>query len=145
MEIELNSARTANVAFIEVSAGVRYWEDTYINGVADDDGQIPLRNGDLWCPVIDLQTGEVNGWPTGMVADVHYKVCDDGEYWLQDENGARVAKWDGYYVPDDILCVGENGYGDYIIFKIGADGKVTGWKTPVIKADEWTAVQADSQ
>lgn len=126
--------------FIEVSAEVRYWEDAYLNGRADVEGKIPLRTGLLWAPVIDLETGKVECWPEGVSADVYYKVCDQGEYWLMDAVKARVAKWKGYYVPDDILCVGDNGYGDYIIFKIGQDGVVIGWKKPAINPEQWVPV-----
>lgn len=124
-------------AFIEVSAEVRYWEDASIDGVEDTDGKIALRKGDLWEPVIDLGTGAVKGWPVGVTADIHYKVCDAGEYWLQDANGKRVAKWGGYYVPNDFLCPNDNGYGDYIIMKINGDGNVDGWKSPHIDPEEW--------
>lgn len=124
-------------AYIEIEAGVRYWEDAYLNGQDDSCGTIPLRRGDAWCPTIELATGRVLGWPEGMTADIHYKVCDQGLYWLLDEAKQRIARWSGYYVPNDILCVGDNGYGDYIIFKIGGDGLITGWTAPGIDNDQW--------
>jgi len=129
-----------NVRFIEVDAGVRYWEDASIDGQEDTEGKIPLRNGDGWCPKIDIFTGRVDGWPNGVSADIHYKVCDAGEYWLLDDKKARVAKWCGYYVPDDFLCVGGRGYGDYIILKIGKDGVIENWKTPAIDEEKWFSV-----
>ena len=120
--------------YIELSAGVRYWEDATVNGVEDSDGTlVPFRNGENWCPVIRLSDGMVMDWPQGTTADIHYKVCDAGEYWLQDANRKRVAKWTGYYVPDAFLCHGDNGYGDYIIFKVGADGLIEKWKMPEIR------------
>jgi len=125
-------------SLLVVDAGVRYWEDATVNGVDDEDGTlIPHRNGERWQPAIDLATGEILDWPTGTTADVHYKVCDDGEYWLADETGKRLWKRKGYYVPDDLLCVGDRGYGDYIIFKVDADGKIVGWKRPKIDAADW--------
>lgn len=123
--------------FIEVSAEVRYWEDAYLNGEEDAEGKIPLRNGVLWEPVIELETGQVQNWPEGVTADVHYKVCDQGEYWLLGAAKQRLAKWKGCYVPNDILCVGDNGYGDYIIFKVGGDSAVIGWKKPSLDAEQW--------
>lgn len=123
--------------FVEVSAEVRYWEDADLNGTTDVEGKIPLRRGDLWEPVIELATGRVLNWPDGTAADIHYKVCDAGEYWLLDESKSRIAKWRGYYVPNDFLCVGDNGYGDYIIFKIGEDGLIAGWRPPYVDEDEW--------
>jgi hypothetical protein len=123
--------------FIEISAEVRYWEDAYLNNEEDTDGKIPLRNGVLWEPIIDLQTGRIQNWPDGVTADIHYKVCDQGEYWLLDESEQRIAKWKGHYVPDDILCVGEDGYGDYIIFKVAVDGTIIGWTIPSLNAEQW--------
>ncbi len=79
--------------FIEVCADVRYWYDATVNGAEDTNGTlIPFRKGNSWGAVIRLADGQVMNWPEGMEADIHYKVCDDGEYWLQDESGKRIAK-----------------------------------------------------
>ena len=51
------------VKYIEVNAGVRYWEDATLNGEEDAEGKIPLRKGDDWCPIIELATGRVPEWP----------------------------------------------------------------------------------
>jgi hypothetical protein len=128
--------------YIEVEAEVRYWEDASVNGQEDTDGTLmPFRFGDKWCPVIQLADGWIVNWPEGTTADVHFKVCDQGEYWLATEEG-RVAKWRGHYVPDEFLCHGDTGFGDYIIFKVGADGKIEGWQKPEIEADSWPACVA---
>ncbi|WP_396189847.1 hypothetical protein [Flavobacterium sp.] len=120
--------------YIEVDAQVRYWDDATINGSSDDNGTLtPLKRGDCWCPVIRLADGVVMDWPTGVVADIHFKVCDEGEYWLLDESKQRIAKWAGYYVPDEFLCPGTNGYGDYIILTINEDGQIQKWKAPVVE------------
>lgn len=120
--------------YIEVSAEVRYWEDAAVNGTDDAAGTLmPMRKGDTWAPVIRLADGAVIDWPQGTAADVHYKVCDAGEYWLLDDERRRVAKWAGFYVPNDFLCHGDEGYGDYIIFKIGPDGMIAGWQQPAIE------------
>ena len=124
--------------YIEVSAEVRYWEDATINGVSTEDGAaVPLKQGNLWCPVIRLVDGRVMDWPEGTTADIHFKVCDQGKYWLLDAERARVAEWRGDYAPDDFLCPTSNGWGDYIILKIGADGVIEGWKQPAINSEEW--------
>lgn len=120
--------------YLEVSAEVRYWEDATVNGIEDESGAlIPLRNGKNWCPVIRLSDGLVLDWPQGTTADIHYKVCDAGEYWLQNAERARIAKWKGSYVPNDFLCHGDNGYGDYIIFKVGFDGLIEKWRAPEVE------------
>jgi hypothetical protein len=127
-----------------VDARVRYWEDATINGKDDDDGTlIPFRDGDSWKPSIDLQTGRVIGWPEGTTADIHYKVCDDGDYWLADADGTKRMKWRGHYVPDALLCMGDRGYGDYIILDVGADGQIAEWSFPVIDFEEWIHLEND--
>lgn len=120
--------------YLEASAEVRYWEDATVNGVQDADGTlIPLRNGDCWVPLIRLVDGLVMDWPQGTTADIHYKVCDAGEYWLLDDERKRVAKWAGFYVPDKFLCHGNKGFGDYIIFKVGTDGLIENYRAPDVK------------
>jgi hypothetical protein len=122
---------------ILVDAGVRYWEDAKIKGVEDTDGTLtPHRIGDRWQPEVRLDDGQIIDWPQGMIASIHLKICDDGQYFLIDENNQQFAKWRGDYVPNGILSIGDQGYGDYIIFKVAADGKILGWKTPDLQADQ---------
>lgn len=123
-----------NAEYIEVEAGVRYWDDAVVNGEEDTDGKlIPMRQGNCWCPIIRISDGMVIGWPQGTSASVHFKVCDDGEYWLLDGERNRVAKWAGFYVPEDFLCHGDRGYGDYIILSIADDGMINGWMKPQVE------------
>ena len=125
-----------------VDARVRYWEDATINGIEDDNGTlIPFREVDSWKPSIDLHRGKVIGWPEGTTADIHYKVCDDGDYWLADADGTKRMKWRGDYVPDSLLCVGDRGYGDYIIFTVMEDGSIAEWPFPVIDFEEWVHLE----
>lgn len=120
-------------AYLEVRASVHYWEDAQVNGQEDTDGRtIPLRQLNCWCPVIRLCDGKVVGWPEGVVAMIHYKVIDEGDYWLRDAQMQRVAKWASAYVPDAFLCPGGSGWGDYIVMTIGADGFVRDWQAPAI-------------
>lgn len=135
MKVQAQITRDYDVAAIKVSAAVRYWEDGKVGESEDTDGTLmPLRNGDLWEPIIDLDTGRIRDWPEGVEADVHYKVCDAGVYTLLDAEGRAVATRDGY-VPD-LLSPGDNGYGDYIIMEIGADGVIADWDAE-IDPDEW--------
>ena len=126
--------------YLEVSAGVRYWEDALLGGEPDEAGLMPLRSGDRWAPVIDLDCGKIAGWPVGTVARIHYKVCDDGEYWLLDQEGRRVARWADFYVPDDLLCVGDRGFGDYIIFNVSSEGLIEGWRRPTLNDSQWESL-----
>jgi hypothetical protein len=127
--------------FFEAEAGVRYWEDATVDNIEDVDGTlIPFRKDDAWCPTIDLQTGKVLNWPEGTAASVHYKVCDDGLYWLLDRDFVRIARYRSDYVPGAFLCHGGNGYGDYIIMDIGPDGRIADYERPEIVRDEWAPV-----
>ena len=127
-----------NAEYLEVNAKVRYWEDASVDGIKDVSGTlIPFRFGDLWCPVIRLSDGLVMGWPEGKLAEVYYKVCDEGKYYLLDDQKHRIAERTDYYVPDKFLCHGDDGYGDYIILKINGDGVISDYKLPKIIAEDW--------
>lgn len=127
--------------YLLVDAGVRYWEDGQVNGAEDQSGDlIPFRNGDRWQPVIRLTDGYIEGWPARTTADVYYKVCDDGVYHLLDENKQAIARWKDCYVPDRILCIDEDGFGDYIGLEIDGDGRIKGWEPPGLVASEWEPV-----
>jgi hypothetical protein len=129
----------AAATHIDVEAGVRYWEDAAVNGVQEDDDAPTIfgAEGNTWKVRVRLADGRIEGWPEGMAASIHYKVCDEGEYWLSDDSGARVAKWKGYYVPNDFLCHGEEGFGDYIIMEVGPDGIIAGYEVPIIEPERW--------
>ena len=87
------------VKFLRARCGVRYWEDAEVNGKADEDGSlIPCRNGEEWCPLIDLAEGRIVDWPPGTTASIHYKVCDEGVYELLDKNCKVVIRCDGYVI-----------------------------------------------
>jgi len=116
-----------DLKFIKVDAGVRYWEDATVNGVEDETGElIPFKDGDRWKPVIDIENGKIIGWPAGTVAKIHYKVCDDGVYTIEDINGVDIVVSDGY-VPAS-LAPSEDGYGDYIIMNIDGEGNIEDWE-----------------
>ena len=124
-----------------ILASVRYWEDTEINGVIDTDGSLmPLKSSDgRWAPQVDLASGQICEWPEGMTADIHYKICDAGNYFIKTECG-KMLKYKGDYVPD-FLDTNEPGYGDYIIWQVDGIGKIDGWKVPTIDLSEWEEVK----
>lgn len=133
--LRLRETKSVPVKFLQAECGVRYWEDGCVNGVQDTDGAlIPLRDpkpndhlgGGTWHLTIDLDTGRIENWPAGTTADVHYKVCDAGAYHLLDADRNVVASINGY-VPS-LMCPEGEGYGDYLIMKIGPDGTIANWK-----------------
>ena len=126
--------------YLEVDAGVRYWDDASINGKRDDAGNIPLRRDDAWHLIIELETGRILDWPTGVEAQTCYKVCDAGLYWLMDADKARIAKWRRAYVPARFLDQGDEGIvSDYIVMEIGPDGAIKDWHIPIIDPEHWTS------
>lgn len=127
MQVTIKELRQIDVKFLHANCGVRYWEDASVNGTEDTDGTlIPCRDGDTWSPLIDLETGTIQDWPAGTTADIHYKVCDDGQYALLDAD-RHIIKTIVGYVPR-IMCPSENGYGDYVIMQVGEDGRIADWK-----------------
>ncbi len=122
--------------YLQVEAHVRYSEDAQINGVADEKGDLmPFLSGELWKPLIDISSGEILEWPQDAVAEVHYKVCDSGRYFVldADKNVIGEINKDGY-VPE-CLYPKRNGYGDYIIMDIDQKGFIQGWDTEVFNED----------
>jgi hypothetical protein len=113
--------------YLVVEAEPRYWEDATVNGKVDELGtKIPCREGKAWCPVIDVDTGQIVNWTKGISASVHYKVCDAGIYELQTADRDLIIRKDGY-VPTCLLS-GGFGYGDYIIMNIDENGMIENWK-----------------
>jgi len=120
-------AKEVEVKYLLAKCGVRYWEDATVDNVEDENGDlIPCRVGDIWNPLIDLHSGKIINWKEGVTADIHYKVRDAGEYLLLDKDKNQIVAIDGY-VPD-IMCPGDQGYGDYVIMKIDENGFIENWK-----------------
>ena len=117
--------------------------DTSVSGVDDKNGSriIPFREGYRWKPRIDLETGKVIGWPEGMTATIRYRVCCDGMYWLGTRENPKLFQYgkpgDWSYVPDDFLCHGDTGYGDYIILNVDGNGQIQQYTRPTAGDSQW--------
>lgn len=129
MKVRLKVEQEFGVKFIKVKAGVRYWEDSDINGIADTECgfYIPCKKDDYWCPVIDIDTGIIVNWKQGVTANIHYKVCDQCSWTITGEFGNILIDKEDEYVPD-FLCPKDKGYGDYIIMDIDENGQIANWK-----------------
>jgi hypothetical protein len=125
---------------MEVDVEPRYWEDAELNGKEDVDGKMPMRKGDNWKFVIDVDTGQIYNWPKGNTAKVFYKVCDTGTYTIHDEEYNQIMCRVNSYVPSS-LCIGENGYGDYIGLEIDEEGFIQGWK--FLGEEDWEIYTED--
>jgi hypothetical protein len=127
MKARIKIEKEVDIKYCQVKAEVRYWEDSEVNGVEDENGNLmPCRVGNLWCPLIDIDNGVIINWEEGKEAKVHYKVCDAGSYYLQDEQGETVLSIEDDYVPNSLIP-GE--YGDYIVMTINKDGVIKEWKS----------------
>lgn len=128
MKAEIKIKKEVVLTTIEVKAEVRHWEDTQVNGVPDTENgdNVPCKDGDYWCPVIDIESGAITNWKKGKTAEIHYKVVDCCSWKIMSENDGCVSKVDDDYVPS-ILCPKEPGYGDYIIMDIDKDGVIQKW------------------
>jgi hypothetical protein len=128
MKVNIKIEKEVDIKILSVEAGVRYWEDATVNGEDDTNGDlIPCRQGDLWCPIIDIDNGIILNWEQGTTAKIHYKVCDCGSYYLKDEDYNVVMSIEEDYVPS-IMCPEKGGYGDYIIMNVDENGKIQNWK-----------------
>jgi hypothetical protein len=116
MKLTIPKPTEIEAVSVRVFAPVRYDEEDIPN-------DFPCRNGDMWEVTIDLETGVIHGWP-GRAARIHMKVVDTGTYYLLDVAGNQIAEREGECVPS--FFPGDH-YGDYIIFDIGADGKIADW------------------
>ena len=113
-----------NITHVLVNLPVRYEEEDIPN-------DFPLREGDEWNAMIEIDTGKIEGWPQGQTGGFYMKVVDEGTYRLLDDKGAVVAYIEQNYVPHGVIP-GE--HGDYVDFDIDANGVITNWpKRPDIR------------
>lgn len=103
--------------FIRCNVAVRYDDEDMPN-------DFPFRTRNMWDVTIDIDTGKIIDWPEGVAANIHMKVCDQGNYYLIATDGSTLAKLEEEYVP----CCVPGSYGDYIEFDIGVDGTIDRWK-----------------
>lgn len=130
MKVDLKIKQTFNVKYIYANFGVRYYEDSELNGV-EDDSTLPKmpcydKEDKRWKLTIDVDNGQITNWEKGNTAKIHYKVCDDGEYKIFDKNMIQIGKTIHSYVPE-IFAIDDDGYGDYVIMTIDENGFILDW------------------
>src|SRR3990167_139739 len=125
MRIKIPTTKEVNITHVLVTLPVRYEEEDIPN-------DFPLRKGETWEALINIDTGQIGDWPKGKSGDMYMKVCDEGIYRLIDNIGGQAAEIDQDYVPHGLIP-GE--YGDYVFFKIDENGVITNWpKKPNLKS-----------
>lgn len=132
MKAKIKIEKEITLTTLEIKAKVRYWEDTEINGQPDteDGDNIPCKEGELWKPIINIETGTIINWELGKKANVHYKVCDCCSWSINNNEGVDLIV-QNEYVPN-ILCPKECGYGDFIIMDIDDNGVIDRWNKNLI-------------
>ena len=132
MRVVVTQKVEKEVTHLYVNAGVRYWEDTNVNGFDDDDGAlIPCKVGSRWKPQIEIETGKIINWTKGTYASIQYKVCDEGIYEFTNSLNETVFKISHCYVPK-LMSPKDEGYGDYIIMEVDENGVIEGWDKTLI-------------
>lgn len=130
---EIVIRKEVDFAYAKCRVYVRYWEDSTLNGQNDnaENPNMPcvetVKNykGEdclAWCPVINLDKGQIENWVKGNTAELHFKSVDMNEVDLIDRDGELVRAYSGYVpVLLDPYDVGE---GDYVIMCIDEDGYI---------------------
>lgn len=138
MKLIKSEQKEISFKYLQFDVEPRYWEGAVINGESDEDGDnVPFKFGTQWKPLIDLESGSVVDWPSGVTASFHFKFCDADDYYLLDESKEIIATHNNYYVPDGLLCYGDDGYGDYIIFSVDESGKIINYEQPMLEPENW--------
>jgi hypothetical protein len=117
MKATIKVKKEVEITMVKVDIPVRYDEEDIPN-------DFPLREGDIWSAIINIDEGRVLDWPKGQTGHLAMKVCDGGSYFLLDKEGNTVLSIEQNYVPNELLP-GE--YGDYIDLHIGENGLISNW------------------
>ncbi len=117
MKAQIQTTKEVEVKWIKMDLAVRYDDE-------DIQYDFPLRKGDIWSAIVQVDTGKIEDWPEGKSGEMYMKVCDEGSYFLLDEHGNTVDSIVSGYVPNN-LVPGE--YGDYVDLKINEQGIITNW------------------
>lgn len=115
MKITIKRPVEIEVRYLRMILPVKYDEEDVPN-------DLPLRRGNYWEAVVDIDDGRIEGWPKVTAFDLSMKVTDAGVYILFDDQRREIARVEDY-VPD--LVPGE--YGDYVNLKIDQNGFITNW------------------
>ena len=119
MIIEITATKQVNVQYIKLSIPVRYDDE-------DMPYDFPLRDGDIWEATINIDNNQIENWPQAQSGKFSIKVCDEGSYFLLNENKEVVGEIIENYVPNDVI---PGKYGDYVNMNIDETGKVVNMPT----------------
>lgn len=135
MKAKMNLPVEVEISYIRVNAYIPFWEDAYVNGVADDNDSptIPCASSCncYWQPLIEIETGQVLNWQKGVSAETNYKVRDRFKCDFLDEKNETVKSFRGY-VPE-FMYPGKNGWEDYIMLNINEEGYIERWDKNLVE------------
>lgn len=127
MKLTLKVKQEFEVKYLLAKVGARYREDATVNGVEDiEENLMPCFEGKNWCPLIDIESGQILNWEKGKEAYVHYKSCDENNFYLLDKTKNVISEKEGYVI--NMMCPAEDGFGDYVIMNIDSDGFIKNFK-----------------
>ena len=105
------------IASVEMTLPVRYDEEEIPN-------DFPLRKGNVLQLTVDVDSGQIAGWPIGEPRQMFLTVKDMGTYELFDSGGQSIAKIEQNYVPHGLV---PGKYGDVVRLAIDGQGVITNW------------------
>lgn len=118
MKLPVIIRKTVDAKYLDVYVAVRFGEEDMPNDA-------PLRDGDMWNALIDIDEGRIVNWPQGKSLNIEsMKVCDQGSYVLLDADREEVGRLEESYVPTSLLPGGDD---DYLCLNIDESGKITNW------------------
>lgn len=121
MKARIKIEKEVDIKMVKIDVAVRYGDEDMRN-------DFPLRKGDMWSAIIDIDKKKILDWPQGIQGNFYMKICDEGSYFLLDAEGNTVASIENDYVPNSLLP-GE--YGDYLALDIDEEGIITNWKSSI--------------
>lgn len=126
MKINIKITKEVYAAYVRIVVPVRYDEEDIPNN-------FPLRTGDKWGAVVNIDSGIIIDWPPQEEdKKLSMKVCDEGSYIILDEDFNILKKIQGY-VPHELV---PGSYGDYIELEINKEGRITNWETSAKEIEE---------
>jgi hypothetical protein len=130
MKSIVNKEEEVTVTHIEIKIPVYFGEEDIPN-------DFPLRSGDVWEAMVNIENGRIENWPDDprfRQCRLFMKVCDGGVYTLYSyfsDYWKEEAKIEHDYVPHGVVP-GE--CGDYVDLVI-TDGQIANWpKAPDISS-----------
>jgi len=117
-----------------VCAEMNYTEDCIVNELTEPECTVDNpevkptifgawkdeRGNWCWKFDVDVETGKIIGWPSGMTARTYYKVVDGFYAKFNDKS------YGPNYVPD-CFSLDDEGYGDYMYLTVSEDGFIKDW------------------